>query len=47
MNLNSNYDQGGLPHATKGILTKIFKNQHNRGGTYQGQQHQNYFDQLN
>ena len=32
-----------MPTSTKGILTKIFKNQHNR----QAMQNQNYIDHMN
>ncbi len=39
-----NYDQSGLPTTTKGILTKIFKNQHNRQNNFQ---QQNYVDHMN
>jgi len=37
-------DHNGQPANAKGILTKIFKNQHNRGNTFHNQ---NYTDHLN
>jgi|TARA_B100000513_G_scaffold51581_1_gene19545 hypothetical protein len=40
---NGSIDHSSMPTSTKGILTKIFKNQHNR----QAMQNQNYIDHMN
>jgi len=45
-NGNGSIDHSNVPTSTKGILTKIFKNQHNRQAI-QNQQHQNYIDHMN
>jgi transcriptional accessory protein Tex/SPT6 len=46
-NGNGAIDHSSVPTSTKGILTKIFKNQHNRQQAMQNHQHQNYIDHMN